>query len=345
MKGFFYRPQDEYLEWVTKTDPDGVVREIWFTCEAPEYWTFIAEHDPDLLVSLYAQVIGIDKAAVDPTLLYMQEDLTHVEPFASGHKLPFPTGAYNPYNIYNRDHAIHLTQGANSLDAEITLARQGSWIWGNPPKTTAIDLICCAEYGEPNRFSDPTIGKEVNDLVRAGSYVTLRNPIGLYIQSIAPDNFTDANNHQIANFDDYFIKVRKSDDGAMTLRAVFRVPDGVKDATGKQLRVGDLQYKGVKISKGGQVADAITMHLFAQALPGAPHQQSQPCAGHACTTPNHPGVIILTDINTPCHHAMKDFALTGGFADFVEKLTKVAPVHETPVLAGKPRYTRARVWN
>jgi hypothetical protein len=330
---------------VTKSDPDGVVREIWFTCEAPEYWSFIAEHDEELLVTLYAQLMGVDKAAVDRTQLYMQQDLTHVEPFANGANLPFAKDSYNPYNIYNRDHAIHLTQGANSLDAEINLARQGSLIWGNPPKTNDPDLICCAGYGEPNRFSDPTIGKEVNDLARAGSYVTLRNPIGLYIQSIAPDNFTDANNHPIANFDDYFVKVRKSDDGTMILRAIFRVPDGVKDATGKQLRVGDLHYKGVKISKGGQVADAITMHLFAQALPGAPHQASQQCSAHPCASQNHPGVIIPTDIHTPCHHAMADFALTADVADFAEKLAKVAPVLEKQVFTGKPRYSRTRVWN
>jgi hypothetical protein len=67
-----------------------------------------------------------------------------------------------------------------------------------------------------------------------------------------------------------------------------------------QARVGDYLYLGKPITAGGQVAHAITMHLFAQALPGAPQQQSQGCQGHACNSPAHPGYVILADINKPC---------------------------------------------
>jgi hypothetical protein len=49
------------------------------------------------------------------------------------------------------------------------------------------------------------------------------------------------------------------------------VPAGVKK-NGVQARVGDLKYRGQPIVTGDQVAHAITMHLFAQALPGAPAQ-------------------------------------------------------------------------
>ncbi|MCZ4093451.1 hypothetical protein [Sinorhizobium psoraleae] len=34
-KGPLYRSQDEYLEWAVKRDPDGVIREVAFTCEGP----------------------------------------------------------------------------------------------------------------------------------------------------------------------------------------------------------------------------------------------------------------------------------------------------------------------
>jgi len=298
--GLKYRPQDEYLEWVTLRDPDGVVREVWFTCEGPEYWGLIAKYDQALLVTLYGEITGQGPAAIDPKKLYFPEPLTHVEPFARNQKLTFNSGDYNPYNEYNVAAAVHLTQGANTLGAEIKLAMDGSLIWGNPAKTMDPDLVCCAAYGEPNRFSDPTIGNEVNTLARQHMFVTLRDPVGLYIQTILPNDFTDWNDQPIPNLtSDYFVPLRQSGDGSMTLRAKFKVPDGVM-RNGKQARVGDLKYKGIPISMGGQVADAITMHLFAQALPGAPSQPSQPCYGHPCFDPNHAGFVILTKVGTPC---------------------------------------------
>jgi hypothetical protein len=298
--GLKYRPQDEYLEWVTLRDPDGVVREIWFTCEGPEYWKLIADNDRNLLITLYGEITGLGSNAIDPHKLYFPQTLTHVEPFANHHKLTFSACDYNPYNEYNLAAAVHLTQGANTLGAEITLAMEGSLLWGNPPESQDPDLICCAGYGDPNRFSDPTIGKEVNDLVRQGNFVTLRDPVGLYMQSMLTSDFTDWNDQPIANLaTDYFVPLRKSADGTLILRAKFQVPDGVQ-RNGKQARVGDLKYKGVSISMGGQVADAITMHLFAQALPGAPNQPSQTCTGHPCFDPHNPAIVIPTAIGKPC---------------------------------------------
>jgi len=301
--GVKYRPQDEYLEWVTLRDPDGVVREIWFTCEGPEYWNLIAEEDRDLLLTLYGEITGKGRSAIDPQKLYFPETLTHVEPFARGKTLTFHKDDYNPYNEYNIGAAIHLTQGANTLGAEIGLAMAGSLLWGTPPKTSDPDLVCCALYGEPNRFSDPTIGKEVNDLARKGMYVTLRDPVGLYIASIRPNDFTDWNDKPIPNLETtYFIPLRKSEDGSLVLRATFKVPDGVMK-NGQQARAGDLKYLGVPISSGGQVANAITMHLFAEALDGAPHQQPQKCGAHPCFDSTHPGYVIPTPIGTPCQPA------------------------------------------
>jgi hypothetical protein len=298
--GLKYRPQDEYLEWVTKLDPDGIVREIWFTCEGPEYWKLIADNDRSLLVNLYAGVMGVPEAQIDPSVLYFQQNCTHNEPFSGGETLEFRKGDYNPYNPYNIEAAAHLTQGANTLGAEIALAKNGSLIWGDPPKQANPDLICCAEYGEANRFSDPTIGKEVNDLARQRFYVTLRDPVGLYIDTLDGSDFTDDGGNPIANINPYFQRVRQSPDGQMTVRAIFKVPVGIKTNKGAQARVGDLQYLGKPITKGGQVANAITMHLFAQALPGAPAQQSQPCMGHPCSDPRHPGFIVTTPVGKPC---------------------------------------------
>jgi hypothetical protein len=51
-----YRPQDEYLEWVSVKDADSILTEVIFTCEGPEYWTTIAE-DQDLLLTLYQELL------------------------------------------------------------------------------------------------------------------------------------------------------------------------------------------------------------------------------------------------------------------------------------------------
>jgi hypothetical protein len=296
--GFLYRAQDEYLEWVTMRDPDGVVREIWFTCEGPEYWQTIAA-DRTLLVTLYAELMGVAANGIDSSKLYFQEACSQANLYGGG-PIQYKAGDYNPYNGYNAQWAIHLTQGANTLGAEIALAQGGSLIWGNPVKSSNPDLICCAEYGDPNRNSDPKIGKEVNDLVRTQMYVTLRDPIGLYIQpNIDPSNFTDWNNAAIVAIGSYFVPTRMSADGKLVLRARFAVPPGVM-RNGKQARVGDLNYMGVPIQYGGQVADAILMNLFAQALPGALAQKPQSCRGHACFSPTNPSYIITAPAGKPC---------------------------------------------
>lgn len=331
--GLKYRPQDEYLEWVTLRDSDNVVREIWFTCEGPEYWQTIAENDPVLLVSLYSNILGVKPSDIDQRKLFFQDDVTHVEPFARNKKLHFPKNSYNIYNPYNIAGAVHLTQGANTLGAEISLAMAGSLIYGDPgdpPKTMDPDLICCAGYGEPNRNSDPTIGNEVNTLARKGLYVTLRDPVGLYINTIDDAQFTDWNGNPIPNFGkSYFTALRGSPDGSMVVRAKLSVPAGVM-RNGKQARVGDLNCNGSPITMGGQVANAITMNLYAQALPGAPAQNTQqPCVSHPCPDPAHPGYVIPTRIGVQCK--------TPG-PNLVQHIAAMRP--ETAPVSGKVRRSR-----
>ena len=306
--GPVYRAQDEYLEWITLKDPDGVVREVWFTCEAPNYWNLIAQNDQTLLINLYAELLGVAANQIVASKLFFQQDCSQKNIYAAGATLQYKKGDYNPYNDYNIQAAVHLTQGANTLDAEIGLGQAGSLIYGTPPKTDNPDLICCAEYGDPNRNSDPQIGKEVNDLVRQGMYVTLRDPIGLYMASIDGAQFTDWNDNAIPNIAaDFFAPIRKSPDGTLILRARFKVPDGLM-RNGKQARVGDIKYQGQSIAYGGQVANAIRMNLFAQAIPGAPAQNSQACVGHACFNPTQPGFVVLTPINTPSRgHRLRIF--------------------------------------
>jgi hypothetical protein len=72
-------------------------------CEPPEYWTTIAETDAGLLASLYGDLLGVDPATIAKGRQFFAEDVTHVEPVAGGHTLPFAKGSYNPYNVYNAE--------------------------------------------------------------------------------------------------------------------------------------------------------------------------------------------------------------------------------------------------
>ena len=297
--GLQYRPQDEYLEWVSIKDAQGIITEVIFTCEGPEYWQKIAE-DQDLLLTLYQELLP-DHLRNDPHNQVKKDDLVFPRDVWWGGPKPgqppdFKAGDYNPYNKWNSSGCIHLTQQNNTLGAEINLARRASLLY---PAKLDPDLICCARYGEVNRNSDPTIGAAVNAQVVAGNFVSLRNPVGLYMKSLDSSQFTLPNGDPIESFGNYFVPLRQSENREMIVRARFKVPDGVT-FNGKQLRVGDLLANGTQIVTGGQIANAITMQLFALTLPGAPSQQLQACAGKACSDPNHPGFILEVDINKPC---------------------------------------------
>src|SRR5262249_13080724 len=100
---------------------------------------------------------------------------------AVGH---YNKGAYNRYNKWNTQFgAIHLTHSANTLGAEIDLAAKGTHRWpvalGQPDD--AQRLTCCSGWGNPNRSSDPNIGKGVFDIAGTGVAVTVAEPVGLYI--------------------------------------------------------------------------------------------------------------------------------------------------------------------
>lgn len=295
-----YRPQDEYLEWVSVKDAEGIITEVLFTCEGPEYWQTIAE-DQDLLLALYQELLP-DYLKNDPNTTIKKEDLLYPRDVWLGGKLSpnqqpdGMVGGYNPYNKWNITGCIHLSQPNNNLGAEINLARLASLLY---QATSDPDLICCARYGEVNRNSDPTIGSAVNALAVDGKRVSLHNPVGLYMASIDSSQFTMPNGDPIADFDQYFVPLRQSPDGQMIVRAHFKVPNGVT-FNGRPVRVGDLLVDGQPIVAGGQIANAITMQLFALTLPGAPSQSPQACKGHPCPDLNHPGYILNKDISDSC---------------------------------------------
>lgn len=251
------RPQDEYLEWFVAKDQNGKVTQISFTCEGPEYWEFLAEHNRAKLLSLYQQYVNPAVAMSD---------------LFRGQK-------YNRLNKWNTTGgAMHLNQHNNTLSAEINIAAQAT-ILRQKNGTTLTDadaLIRCGGYGAPGRASDPHIGSEVNTLARAGYAITLLDPVGLYMEP--PDTTGWVTPDGTAAVD--FWKSLRGAPG-MTVRSVFEVP------AGKGYVVGDIKIGGANIEYGGQLADKITMKLTGIACrQGSKLNTARPCRVVAAAAPH-----------------------------------------------------------
>lgn len=261
--------QDEYCEWSVERDAAGKVKRATFTCEGPEYWQFLANSSPEVALALY-------RTHVSPTV--RQEDLFR------------PDGRYIARNRWNNGTttgAMHLIQPNNTLLAEIELAaaatvqreRDGELL------TTEQELIDCSRYGEPTRHSDPHIGGEVNALARAKADVTLKDPVGLYIDGLSTAGWATPDD---ADPQDFW-RVTRGADG-FTVRAVYEV-------VGHDYLVGDITILGQPIQFGAQIAEHITMRLT-----GTAHRFGQSTAQpRACLAglAGAPGPLDVAQIIAP----------------------------------------------
>lgn len=230
--------QDEYCEWSVSRDDAGKVVRATFTCEGPEYWHYLAAVAPGRVLSLYQH-------HVDATI--SEDDI-------------FPGGVYAPRNAFNNSTslgAMHLIQGANTLQAEIELAGGASLVRARADGSLLTDsqeLIKCSQYGAPNRHSDPHIGERANFHARAKADITLANPIGLYFDSF------DATQLQTPDGSDpnALWRYTRGSEGKF-VRLVVEAPAG----TGFVL--GDVEVNGRALEYGGQLADLIRIKLTAVA--------------------------------------------------------------------------------
>jgi hypothetical protein len=137
-------------------------------------------------------------------------------------------GRYNPWNKWKTTHGvIHLCQPANTLIAEIALGADATVLRkrGGRPVDDPHALICCSWYGGPMRNSDPTIGSSVNNLARLGCWITLKNPVGLYINHLDLSGITRPDGPKRCPITaEYFRIERGSPAENMIERAVFEVP-------------------------------------------------------------------------------------------------------------------------
>jgi hypothetical protein len=261
--GILYRPQEEYCEWhVLRQADSGKILRVTFTSEPPEYWQAmfgLVPGSPDQ--SIKDQYFPGDKSK----LLRLYQELVSTQVQLADLVAPADIldnagnvlarkDQYNIYNKWNTTLGIaHLNSPPNSLVAEIQLGADASIRYADSKGRLLVEpeaLIGYAGYGGANRNSDPTIGASVNALARLGANVTLRNPVGLYMDHIDLSGWWSPDGTSISDC----VRIVRGLPG-MVERMVVEVP------ASRGFDVGDLTIAGEPIRFGGQIAECITVKL------------------------------------------------------------------------------------
>jgi hypothetical protein len=232
-------------------------------------------------------------------------------------------GEYNVYNKWNTTRGIvHLTAPPNALTAEIRLGADATILRRNAAGRWLVEpgaLICCARYGGPDRNSDPTIGAAVNALARQGADVTLKNPVGLYMDHIDLSGWELPDKRSIAEC----VRIVRGRP-KMIERMVVEVPPE------RGLTVSDITIGGVPISYGGQIAECITVKLVSIANMQNPPTCNYPirCDGCCCLDPHHPTALVTSV-------SVKKALPAGRYKAFVNQGAAELPAH----LVRRDRFT------
>jgi hypothetical protein len=288
----FFRPQNEYCEWRVNRDPrTNAIQSVTFTSEPPEMWYALFGSslpgdknrfpgDPHLVLRRYRKLVSPMVSADD--LIAPRNIRAPDTPYAI-------KGEYNVYNKWNTTYGIvHLTSPPNALTAEIRLGADATILRKNAAGRLLVEpgvLICCAQYGGPDRNSDPTIGAAVNALARQGADVTLKNPVGLYMDHIDLSGWEIPDKRSITEC----IRIVRGRP-QMIEWMVVEVPPG------RDLTVSDITIGGVPIRYGGQIAECITVKLVSianiQSLPK--YNYPIQCDGCCCLDPHYPTALVTS---------------------------------------------------
>jgi hypothetical protein len=241
--------QEEYCEWEVARDParqNKVIR-VTFTCENEDYYRFLADEAPDLLLALYRRHVSPNVQLAD---LVVNGD------YVAQNKWNYPQTA-GAHGIL-----MHMAQRNNSFEAAVNLVAVASWPRvddAGAPITGEQDLIACRPFGDSRRHSDPHIGAQINALVRAGNEVSFADPVGLYMNGF---DLSDWETPDGSDPDDWFRIVRGSAEHMM--RVVFEAPAAAGDFV-----LGDVKIGGRRIQFGGQIAEKVEIRIrgLARAAP------------------------------------------------------------------------------
>jgi hypothetical protein len=271
--------QDEYCEWSVTRNSAGKIVRVDFACENPEYWYSLWRIDPALVAELYSKTLSGPYRTVtvkpeDLELTYLGQKV--IDPFTN-------KAAYNPLNKWNTGTVsnakgggvMHLTSTPNTLQTELGLAGAATLRYPAGSRVDAGTLLCCGNYGQPQRNSDPTIGFGANQVVEANNKISLANPPGLYLQMPSFTGWVTPDATPAGNF---WTVVR----GAQTLpgfdakfnfilHAVFEVPPN------KGYTVSDITINSAKIQWASQIARTFQVALYPLPIPQTNNQSVTQC--------------------------------------------------------------------
>lgn len=291
--------QDEYCEFSVTRDPSsGKITRVDIVCENPEYWYTLWRVSPQAAAQTYQDTLNFGLPPGSPNAVTVTvADLQLTD--SNGNPVIDPsTGlpAYNPLNKWNSGPvsirganasggAMHLTSTPNTLQTELGLAG-GATVLRSVGNANPQTLICCSQYGQSFRNSDPHIGQNVNQVVGAQNNVSLANPPGLYIQMPDFSGYTLPADPKLppgAKPSDCWQIVRGAAtvidpvtgqpfNGNMMLHVAFQLPASWI-AAGVSFTVGDItiNLNGVNqpIKYASQIQNTFHVGLFARPLPTA----------------------------------------------------------------------------
>lgn len=296
--------QDEYCEFSVTRNAAGKITRIDFTCENTEYFQTLWRISPERVAQVFQETLNYD-VPPDQGIKVSVADLQLVDPATGKPVIDPQTGrpAYNPLNKWNRGPvsvrtgdpakfsggAMHLTATPNTLQTEIGLGA-GATVLRQAGNTDPQALICCAQYGQNYRNSDPHIGQTINLAISAGTNISLADPPGLYIQmpsfaqvelpaepKLPPGASAKDCWHVIRGFEQLNDPVSGTPyPGSFILHAVLQLPSAWISA-GVGFDLGDLKIAGQPLDYGSQFQATMEVALFGRPIPPVVPQQPQPC--------------------------------------------------------------------
>jgi hypothetical protein len=236
------RIQDEYCEWIVRRNAQNKITAVFFTSEPPEYYDFLFYHSNqsrNLLVELYREITGVQTITLN--------DLIDA------------TGEYDWWNRYNNEFAVHMQQPNNTLGAQVNIVSRSSVRRVNrlgAPITDSLGLIRCGGYGDPNRQSDPTIGHAINTFAGENRFITIENPVGLYMSGVDWNGWTTPDHADPQAFWTVLRGTQAADPNqSYIVRARLAV------TSNHAYTVSDIKIGGEPIEFGAQVAARINVRV------------------------------------------------------------------------------------
>src|SRR3569623_376856 len=281
---------DEYCEFSVTRNAANKITRIDFTCENPEYYQTLWRINPQTVADVFTPTLN-SGAPASQQITVTVADLQLVDPKTGQPVIDPQTGkpAYNPLNKWNSGTiatrganasggATHLTATPNTLQTELGLGA-GATVQRAAGNTDPQALICCGQYGQNYRNSDPHIGQTINLAVGAGTNISLADPPGLYIQmpscaqyALPADPKLPAGAkpadcwHIVRGYETLIDPVTNAPyPGSMILHACFQIPQAWIDA-GVSFTVGDITIAGKPIQYGSQVQATLEIALFGRPI-------------------------------------------------------------------------------